>query len=429
MTLAGLRGSGGEAGEAPSGRGVGSGAYSGNTRRLALIMLVVLVLVGVFQALTPEPFRHYFVDVVLTQSLLLGVAAASIVFLSAFGGMISLAQVFLYGACGFVIGNAVTTGESKGLNLGWNPWLGVLLGVGVTTALGFLLGVIASRSSGLYYLMITLAYGVIGNYFFGQVTVLSGFGGVNQVRAPGFIGEPTDATNPERMFYTALVVAVVVYLLLRYVSRTPFGLALQGVRDDPVRMNSLGYNVAMHRTWAFTLAAFVASLAGVLYVWERRAIDPATINLGGILDLLVMAVIGGVLVLEGAWLGAFIFVAVENYVRNVVFLNNWIEEARFRTIVGAMVLILVLACPDGVVGLRKVRGALPMALIGGAIWGAVGGIEEGAPGAIAGVIVGAVAGIGVAGLVSWLAGHRGTARSAWAKLLATGRPGGVPAGN
>lgn len=429
MSLSGLGGTGDGAAEAPAQRGSGAAAFSSGLRRLALIMLAVLAAVGVFQALTPGPFRHYFVDVVLTQSLLLGVAAASIVFLSAFGGMISLAQVFLYGACGFVIGNAVTTGESKGLNLGWNPWLGVLLGVGITTALGFLLGIIASRSSGLYYLMITLAYGVIGNYFFGQVTVLSGFGGVNQVRAPGFIGEPTDATNPERMFYTALVVSVAVYLLLRYVSRTPFGLALQGVRDDPVRMNSLGYNVAMHRTWAFTLAAFVASLAGVLYVWERRAIDPATINLGGILDLLVIAVIGGVLVLEGAWLGAFIFVAVENYVRNVVFLNNWIEEARFRTIVGAMVLILVLACPDGVVGLRKVRGALPTAIVGGAIWGAVGGIEEGAPGAIAGVIVGAVAGIGAAGLVTWLTGHRDSAVGAWSKLLDTGRAGRVPAGN
>lgn len=429
MRLLRSRGEGAGGEMAAASRGDGADAYRRQTRRLAAVMLAVLTLVGVFQAITPDVFRHYFVDVVLTQSLLLGVAAASIVFLSAFGGMISLAQVFLYGACGFVIGNAVTTGESKGLNLGWNPWLGVLLGVGVTTALGFLLGVIASRSSGLYYLMITLAYGVIGNYFFGQVTVLSGFGGVNQVRAPGFIGEPTDLTNPERMFYTALVVSVLVYLLLRYVSRTPFGLALQGVRDDPIRMNSLGYNVAMHRTWAFTLAAFVASLAGVLYVWERRAIDPATINLGGILDLLVMAVIGGVLVLEGAWLGAFIFVAVENYVRNVVFLNNWIEEARFRTIVGAMVLILVLACPDGVVGLRKVRGALPMALIGGAIWGAVGGVEEGAPGAIAGVIVGAVAGIGAAGLVSWLAGHRDTARDAWSRLLSARRPSGAPAGN
>jgi branched-chain amino acid transport system permease protein len=287
---------------------------------------------------------------------------------------------------------------------------------------------LASRSSGLYYLMITLAYGVIGYYFFVQVTVLSGFGGVNQVGAPAYIGEPTNTTNPERLFYTCLVVAVVVYLLLRYVSRTPFGLALQGVRDDPVRMNSLGYNVAMHRTWAFTLAAFVASLGGVLYVWEQRAIAPTAINLGGILNLLVMAIIGGVMVLEGAWLGAFIFVALENYVRNVVFINNFIEEARFRTLVGAIVLILVLASPAGVVGLRKVRGALPLALIGAAVWGAVGGLQEGNRGAIAGVIVGAVAGIGAAGLVGWLAGHRNTARDVWSKLLSTRRSGGVPVG-
>ncbi len=408
--------------------GMGSNAYARNTRRLALILFVALVLVGVFQAITPDPFRHYFVDVVVTRSLIFGVAAASIVFLSAFGGMISLAQTLMYGVCAFTVGNAVTTGGSKGLNLGWNPWVGVLLGIGVTTALGFLMGLLASRSSGLYYLMITLAYGVIGYYFFVQVTVLSGFGGVNQVGAPAYIGEPTNTTNPERLFYTSLVVAVVVYLLLRYVSRTPFGLALQGVRDDPVRMNSLGYNVAMHRTWAFTLAAFVASLGGVLYVWEQRAIAPTAINLGGILNLLVMAIIGGVMVLEGAWLGAFIFIALENYVRNVVFVNNFIEEARFRTLVGAIVLVLVLACPAGVVGLRKVRGALPLALIGAAVWGAVGALQEGDRGAIAGVIVGAVAGIGAAGLVGWLAGHRNTARHVWSKLLSTRRSGGVRVG-
>ena len=405
--------------------GAGAGDYGRNTRRIAAAFFAVLVVVGVLQAVAPGPVRHYFVDVVMTRSLQFGTAAASIVFLSAFGGMVSLAQTLMYGVCAFTVGNAGTTGGSKGLNLGWNPWVGVLLGIGVTTALGFVMGLIASRSSGLYYLMITLAYGVIGFYFFGQVTVLSGFGGVNQVRAPGFIGEPTDATNPERLFYTCLVVSVAVYLLLRYVSRTPFGLALQGVRDDPVRMNSLGFNVAMHRTWAFTLAAFVASLGGVLYVWEQRAISPTTISLVGILNLLVMAIIGGVLVLEGAWLGAFIYVALENYVRNVVFLNNWIEEARFRTLAGAIVLVLVLACPDGVVGLRKVRGAVPLAVLGAAVWGAVGGLQEGDRGAIAGVIVGAVAGIGAAGLVGWLAGHRSAARGVWSRLLAAGRPGGA----
>ncbi len=380
--------------------GVSGTDYSQRTKRLVAVFFVVLLVMGLLQAFTPGPFRHFFVDFVLTQSLILGIAASSLIFLSAYGGMISLAQVLMYGMCGFVVGNSVTTLGSKGLKLGLNPWVGVVIGVVVTTFVGFVLGVISSRSSGLYYLMITLSFGVIGTYFFGQVTQLSGFGGVNQVRPPGYIGEPDSATNPERMFYTTLVVAVIVYLLLRYVSRTPFGLTLQGVRDDPVRMNSLGYNVAMHRVWAFTLSAFVASLAGVLYVWEWRSISPTTINLFGIIDLLVIAVIGGILMLEGAWLGAFVFVALENYVRDVLLLNNWIGEDRFRTLVGAVVLVLVLACPDGLVGLRRIRFAIPMSIVGGVVWGTAGGVVIGSGGAISGIIVGAVAGIGFAGLLN-----------------------------
>ena len=376
--------------------------YSQRTKQITVVLLAFLLVVGLLQSFTPGPFRHFFVDFVLTHSLILGIAASSLIFLSAYGGMISLAQVLMYGLCGFVVGNSVTAGGSKGLNLGLNPWVGVLIGVVVTTLVGFVLGVISSRSSGLYYLMITLTYGVIGTYFFGQVTQLSGFGGINQVRVPGFIGEPDSPTNPERMFYATLVVAVLVYLLLRYVSRTPFGLTLQGVRDDPVRMNSLGYNVAMHRVWAFTLSAFVASLAGVLYVWEWRSISPTTINLFGIIDLLVIAVIGGILVLEGAWLGAFVFVALESYVRDVLLLNNWIPEDRFRTLVGAVVLVLVLACPEGLAGLRRVRFAIPTAVVGAVIWGTMGGLKLGSGGAISGIIVGAVAGIGFAGLVSFI---------------------------
>ena len=78
-------------------------------------------------ALAPLIFNTYWISFILTQVLLLGVAAASLIFLSAYGGMVSLAQVALYGIAGFVLGNVVTTGNSKGLNLGWHPWLGVLL--------------------------------------------------------------------------------------------------------------------------------------------------------------------------------------------------------------------------------------------------------------------------------------------------------------
>ena len=76
--------------------------------------------------LAPLYLVGYWVGTLLTQMLFLGIVAASLIFLSAYGGMVSLAQVALYGIAGFVVGNATTNGNTKGLNLGWNPWWGVL---------------------------------------------------------------------------------------------------------------------------------------------------------------------------------------------------------------------------------------------------------------------------------------------------------------
>lgn len=326
-------------------------AHAENGPLVTTERVLLLVAVGAL-IIAPAFTSEFVVSFVLTQVLLLGVAAASLIFLSAYGGMVSLAQTLLFGVCGFAIGNVVTTGGSKGLNLGMDPWVGVIIGVSITTILAFLLGLIASRSTGLYFLMITLTFGVIGFYFFGQVTTFSGFGGINQVRAPDFIGTP--GQFPERLYYVALAISVLVFLTLRYVGRTPFGLSLQGIRDDPVRMGSLGYNLWVHRTLAFTLAGFVASLAGVLFVWWNRQIDPASIGIGEILALLIIAVVGGINRLEGAWVGAFVYVWVNNYVRDVPGLNQiGLTEARFNTIVGIIFLIIVLLSPDGLIGIGQ----------------------------------------------------------------------------
>jgi branched-chain amino acid transport system permease protein len=312
--------------------------------------LVVLVLVPSFAS-------EFFYSFVLVWTLWLGIAAASLIFLATYGGMVSLAQTLFYGMSGFIIGNVVTEGGSKGLNLGLDPWVGVFLGITITTAVAFVMGLVASRSTGLYFLMITLVFGVIGFFFFGQVTQFSGFGGINQIRTPGFIGEPGE--HPATLYYVALGLSVAVLVLLRYVVRTPFGLALQGVRDDPVRMSSLGYNVVLIRTFAFTLGGFVASTAGVIFVWFNRAISPSAISFGGIVTLLIIAVIGGMSRLEGAWIGAFIYVWILNNVRSVPLVDNiGITEARFNTIIGVIFLLIVLLSPDGVIGISKRFAAL-----------------------------------------------------------------------
>jgi branched-chain amino acid transport system permease protein len=294
--------------------------------------------------LAPLFLSTYWVGTLLTQMLLLGIVAASLIFLSAYGGMVSLAQVALFGVAGFVVGNATTNGNTKGLNLGWNPWWGVLLALVVTVLIGLLFGAIASRSVGIYFLMITLTYSVIANLTFGQVTDVSGFGGISGIPTPRAIGNVS--AHPNRLYYVALVVSLVIYVTLRYLTRTPFGLTLQGQRDDSVRMGSLGYNVALHRTIAFAFGAFVAAVAGILFVWWNGHIDPASIDLSATIDVLVIAVIGGLFRLEGAWVGALFFVVVNNYSQQISFIGP-----RFHTLIGLIFLALVLVSPGGLIGL------------------------------------------------------------------------------
>ncbi|TML90465.1 MAG: branched-chain amino acid ABC transporter permease [Actinobacteria bacterium] len=294
--------------------------------------------------LAPFYLSSYWVGTLLTQMLFLGIVAASLIFLSAYGGMVSLAQVAVYGIAGFVLGNATTNGNTKGLNLGWSPWIGIVLGIVIAVAIGLLFGALASRSVGIYFLMITLTYSVIANLFFSQVTDLSGFGGISGIRAPNVIGNVEAHQN--RLYYVALVTAFGVYLLLRYLVRTPFGLTLQGVRDDPVRMASLGYNVPLHRTVAFGFASLIAAIGGILFVWWNGHVDPASIDLGATIDVLVIAVLGGLYRLEGAWIGALLFVIVNNYSQRIGFIGD-----RFHTLIGAIFLAIVLVSPSGMIGL------------------------------------------------------------------------------
>jgi branched-chain amino acid transport system permease protein len=297
-------------------------------------------------ALFPQFGSEFQVEFVGTQALILGLIAASIVFLASYGGMISLAQLLMAGVGGFMFGNAALERGARGLNLGWDPWVAALFAVAVSTVVAFLLGALASRTTGIYFLMLTLVYAVIGFTFFAQVVPVSGPGGLTRIAAP----EPFD--DPLGLYYAALVLSVLGYLGLRAAGRTNFGLALQGVRDDSIRMASLGFNVALHRTLAFTLAGFVAGIAGVLNVWWRGQIDPASISVGPTLIVLIIAVIGGISYFEGAWLGALVYVLLETYTGSIPLIDRvGLTPDRFNTVIGLIVLLIMVLSPEGLVGI------------------------------------------------------------------------------
>jgi branched-chain amino acid transport system permease protein len=303
----------------------------------------------------PAFINGFWINSILTQAFILGIAAASLIFLFAYGGMISLAQTALMGICGYVVGNLVTQsgagGETKGLRLGWDPTVVLFASIAITVVIGLVLGAVAARSLGIYFLMLTLTYGVIAYYFFSQVIQFGGFSPIAGIDRypPGFVGDVL--SHPDKLYYIALGTALGVYALIRYMVRTPFGITLQGIRDDPVRMSSLGYNVTLHRTLAFGFAAFLASLAGVLFVWWQGQIAPGDLYLSSTINLLVMAVIGGMARIEGAWVGALAFLAIDNEVTNTIPASGLpVIGGTFNTIIGVIFLAIVVVSPDGLMG-------------------------------------------------------------------------------
>jgi branched-chain amino acid transport system permease protein len=306
--------------------------------------------------LAPAIFNDYWLDAILTQALIFGMGAASLIFLSAYGGMISLAQTALMGIAGYALGNMVSQGgaggESKGLLLGWDPTVSLLLALLLTTCVALVFGAVASRSYGIYFLMLTLTFGVIGNLFFGSVTKLGGFSPIAGIdrRAPGFVGDVVN--DRERLYYIALVSAFVAYALIRFLVRTPFGLSLQGIRDEPVRAASLGFTVPLHRMLAFTVAGFLAAVAGVLAAWWNGQVSPDVLGLNATISLLVMAVIGGLARIEGAWLGALAFIVISNEATNRIPADGLpVIGGTFNTVIGFVFLAIVLVSPDGLMGI------------------------------------------------------------------------------
>ncbi len=299
-----------------------------------LLRRAIPIAVVVVAALTPPVFGTYATSAIGLKTLWLGLCAASLTFLSSYGGMVSLAQVGLFGVAGLFT-------AWLSVDQGLDPWLAAGAGVSLAAVIGLVFGALASGSVGVYFLMITLALAMISYNVFAAVPQFGLHEGINGVFPPAILGDPV--LEPATYFYFSLAVCLVVYALIRYLVRTPFGLALQGVRDDPVRMAALGFNPRVYRTIAFALGAAIAGLAGVLSVWSNTRMSAGSISLEVTIDVLAAAVIGGLWRLEGAWLGAFVFTVLEIYGPALT--------DRYVTIIGAVFLVIVLLSPGGLVGI------------------------------------------------------------------------------
>jgi branched-chain amino acid transport system permease protein len=309
--------------------------------------LVVLAAV-VLYPFVASPFFTYQIG---AQSLALGLIALSLTFLGGYGGMVSLAQMTVSGVAGYAIA-IFGTSSVAAISLGWPWWLAMGFALVAATVFAAVVGWLSVRTEGIYTIMITLAIGVAFFYLAQQnYTLFNGFGGFSKVAAPEIFG--IDFREPVPFYFVALACALAGYFLVRHLVRAPFGIALQGIRDNPRRMASLGYHVTAHRVAAYAVSGLLAAVGGVLMVWYNGRISPGTVNVAAMIGILIIAVLGGMKHPIGAFIGAIVYVLLQNFA-----IDLFIRE-RFNLVIGGVFLAIVLFSPDGLLGLwAKLRSSL-----------------------------------------------------------------------
>lgn len=306
---------------------------------------ILWALCGMALLVYPLMVPDFWIVSVGAQAIVLGLITLSLTFLAAYGGMVSLAQMAVAGVAGYTV--AVLGSHSASVGAQVLPWPAtVLIGMLAGIAAGLVIGAIAVRSRGIYLLMSTLAIAMIFYYLAQQNTaVLHGFDGIRGVTAPTILG--VSLREPRVFYYLCLAIGLVSYLLVVHLVRTPFGLALQGARDDERRMRSLGYWVTLHQVAAFGVAGFLASVGGILNLWYQGGISPGSIGMTATVGILIMAVIGGLSHPRGAFIGALAYVLIQSFAVDLV------GASRFNTLVGCVFLMIVMLSPDGLAGMWR----------------------------------------------------------------------------
>lgn len=314
-----------------------SGGASFAERHPAAIAVMVLLLVY------PSFASDFFVFQIGAYSLILGTVALSLMMLAGYGGMVSLAQMTVAGFAGYLV--AILGDNSAGvMGLGWPWWVTVPAAVLAAALLSTCIGAISVRTEGIYTIMITLAIAVAFFYFVRQnYVIFNGFTGFAGVAPPVFFG--VNWRDPLPFYYLSLAVAGGCLWAVLHGARSTFGLSLQAIRDNPRRMRALGYDVTLHRIAACFLSGLIAGTAGVLLVWFNGRISPGSVGVDIVIDILVIAVIGGLRHPIGPFLGAIAFVLLENFAIDLI------DRERFNTVIGTAFLLIVLFSPDGLLGL------------------------------------------------------------------------------
>ena len=295
-------------------------------RRLGIVAaLVLLASVPLWVGST------YYVNI-SSQILFYAIFALGVNVLAGYAGLVSLGHAGLFGIAAY--------SGAKILNDGHGHVAVVAGALALTLAASAVFAVLALRGTGLGVVMITVALGqIVWGVAYRWISITNGDNGIAIRGRPSPLG--LSLTSPASFYWATLIVFVAAVASMAVFVASPFGASVRGTRDQPRRMNALGYHVWMIRFLAFLFSGFWSGVAGLLYLYYNQFVSPQAVALTASAEALLMVIAGGTATLLGPIAGAAVVVVVKNVA------SAYIE--RWNFVLGAIFVVIVVFMPEGLV--------------------------------------------------------------------------------
>ena len=312
--------------------------------RSNLVNIAVIVLLVAY-AVSGEMFDAPYNITLATKVAILGMAGAGLNLALGYCGLISFGHAAFFGLGGYIAGIlAVHAFNHQPIFLGWSGtnqmiaiWVFALLATGL---LALLIGLLSLRTSGVYFIMITLAFAQMLYYFAISWPSYGGEDGLSTYLRNGFPGLNT--MDGMSFFMVCLAWLVFVLWLSSRIINSRFGLAMQAVRENPVRLAGLGVSPFRVKLTVFVLSGMITGIAGALYTDLNRFVSPSVLSWHMSGEIMILVIIGGVATLNGPVAGAMLFIFLEQWLGGLTeFWQFWL---------GLMLLLVVLFARGGIIG-------------------------------------------------------------------------------
>ncbi len=302
--------------------------------RISRTVLLLLVAAAAFLALFPLWGDTFYIRFV-TRIMVYALFAMSLDLLVGYVGLVSLGHAAFFGVAIYTVAGLVNKADIT------SAFLILPAALAVSALCALVIGWISIRTSGVYFIMITLALAQMLYYFFNDQKYWGGTDGMNIDRRPDL----SVGNDRIQFYYLALACLVGVFLLLYRLLRSPFGHALVGIRANEGRMRALGYDVQRLKLIAFVIAGTVAGLAGFLEAARGTFASPAHLGWHESGHALVLVILGGIGTLFGPVIGTFVLLLLEDYFATLT--DRWL------LIMGVFVIAVVMFLPNGLAGLLR----------------------------------------------------------------------------